>query len=184
MFVCASGENFSFAKQIGMGLVDSSIILTSMILKENPKEIIFIGSAGSYSKNIKIFDIFTSSIAMQIESSFVSEDSYTPIFNKIENQIKNVSHETSINKIIVNSSNYINTNCKISKKMFKAGILLENMEFFSILRVAQYFEIPAFGIFCVTNYCDIDAHKSFIKNHKKAEKYLEIYVRENYGKYF
>lgn len=177
MFVCASGEKFSFAKEIGVGLVDSAMILSSIVLKDNPKELIFIGSAGSYDKSVNIFDIFVSSTAMQIETSFITHNSYTPIFNKIEN----VSCETNI---IVNSSNYITTDENLSKQMLNAGIKLENMEFFSVLRIAQYFEISAFGIFCVTNYCDTDAHSYFLKNHSLAEQYLESYVRENYAKYF
>lgn len=177
MFICASGEKFLFAKEIGIGLVDSAMILSSIVLKENPKELIFIGSAGSYDKSINIFDIFTSSSAMQIETSFITHNSYTPIFNKIEN----VSCETDI---IVNSSNYITTDENISKQMLNAGIKLENMEFFSVLRVAQYFKIPAFGIFCITNYCNNNAHNDFIKNHSISKKYLESYVRDNYGKYF
>lgn len=182
MFICASGEKFNFAKEIGVGLVDTAMMLSSIVLRDSPKELIFIGSAGSYDKKINIFDIFVSSTAMQIESSFITHNSYTPIFNKIVN----VSHETHNleNNIIVNSSNYITTDEDISRHMTKAEILLENMEFFSILRVAQYFEIPAFGIFCVTNYCDLDAHESFLKNHKSAKDYLESYIRENYGKYF
>lgn len=177
MFICASGEKFSFAKEIGIGLIDSTMILSSIILKENPKELIFIGSAGSYDKSINIFDIFVSSRAMQIETSFITHNSYTPIFNKIEN----VSCETDI---IVNSSNYITTDENLSNQMLNAGIKLENMEFFSILRVAQYFEISAFGIFCITNYCNNNAHNDFIANHSTAKKYLESYVRDNYGKYF
>lgn len=182
MFVCASGEKFSFAKEIGVGLVDSAMILSAIVLKDSPQELIFIGSAGSYDGVINIFDIFTSTTAMQIESSFITHNSYTPIFNKIEN----VSHETqnSKNSIIVNSSNYITTDENISKSILKAGILLENMEFFSVLRVAQYFEIPAFGIFCVTNYCNANAHQDFITHHKQAKQYLESYAREHYGKYF
>ena len=177
MFICASGEKFSFAKEIGVGLVDSAMILSSIVLKDNPKELIFIGSAGSYDKTINIFDIFVSSSAMQIETSFITHNSYTPIYNKIEN----VSCETTM---IINSSNYITTDENISNRLLNAGIKIENMEFFSILRVAQYFKIPAFGIFCVTNYCDNNAHNDFIKNHSIAEKYLESYVRDNYGKYF
>ncbi len=177
MFICASGENFSFAKEIGVGLVDSAMMLSNIVLKDNPKEIIFIGSAGSYDEKIDLFEIFVSSIAMQIETSFITHNSYTPIFNKIEN----VSCETNI---VVNSSNYITTDKNLSRQFLSAGIKLENMEFFSVLRVAQYFNIPAFGIFCITNYCNVNAHNDFLKNHLLAKKYLESYVRENYAKYF
>ncbi|MDE6885773.1 MAG: purine-nucleoside phosphorylase [Helicobacteraceae bacterium] len=198
MFICAKGENFSFAREIGVGLVDSAISLTSIVLKEVPKEIIFIGSAGSYTKKIQIFDILTSTSATQIESSFINEDSYTPIDNKID-----VSHETKIklntsskyskqdskpnailDKVVVNSSNYITTNSSISNSFCSANILLENMEFFSVLKVAEYFNIQAFGIFCITNYCDDNAHSNFLKNHKIAKEKLENYVRGHYAKYF
>ncbi|RDU65056.1 purine-nucleoside phosphorylase [Helicobacter sp. MIT 14-3879] len=191
MYICARGENFSFAKEIGVGLIDSAIELTSLIIKESPKELIFIGSAGSYSKDINMFDIFISNTATQIESSFINADSYTPIENKIEI----VSYETSNNdidkfsqnkdkNIIINSSNYININETNAKKFQNAGILLENMEFYSILKVANYFKIPTLGIFCITNYCDRNAHSDFIKNHKKAKEKIENYIKIQHGKYF
>ncbi len=185
MFVCAKGEAFSFAKQIGVGLVDSAIGLTDIVLRDSPNIIIFIGSAGSYSDDVSIFDIFTSYKATQIESSFIKFDSYTPIDNKIENVSceTNIKHHSIFGDVIVNSSNYITTNKEIATAILKADILLENMEFFSVLRVAQYFKIPAFGVFCVTNYCDSNAHSFFIKHHKKAKQYLESYIREHYGKY-
>ena len=194
MFICARGENFNFAKDIGVGLVESAIELTALILRENPKFLIFIGSAGAYDKSINLLDIFVSNSATQIESSFSKGESYTPLENKIEI----VSYETlgesngksknlganlatildSRPRTIVNSSNYICTDEIFAHKMTNAGILLENMEFFAILKVADYFKIPALGIFCVTNHCDKDAHKNFIALHKDAHKKLENTARD------
>lgn len=191
MFICARGENFSIAKDIGVGLVESAIELTALILRENPLYLIFIGSAGAYDKNIKLLDIFVSNSATQIESSFSKGESYTPIENKIEI----VSYETfqdsnknlgvdfgaildSLPRAIVNSSNYICTDESFAHKMTNAGILLENMEFFSVLKVADYFKIPAIGIFCITNHCDKDAHKNFVALHKDAHKKLAMFALE------
>ncbi|MGX2984146.1 5'-methylthioadenosine/S-adenosylhomocysteine nucleosidase family protein [Helicobacter sp. 23-1048] len=194
MFICARGENFNFAKDIGVGLVESAIELTAIILRENPKFLIFIGSAGAYSKDIKLLDIFVSNSATQIESSFSKGESYTPLENKIEM----VSYETlgesngksknlganlatildSRPRAIVNSSNYICTDEIFAHKMTNTGILLENMEFFAILKVADYFKIPALGIFCITNHCDKDAHKNFIALHKDAHKKLSMFALE------
>ena len=194
MFICARGENFSIAKDIGVGLVESAIELTAIILRENPKFLIFIGSAGAYDKNINLLDIFVSNSATQIESSFSKGESYTPLENKIEI----VSYETSGEsngksktsgadfgaildshpRTIVNSSNYICTDEIFAHKMTNAGILLENMEFFAILKVADYFKIPAIGIFCITNHCDKDAHKNFIALHKDAHKKLSMFALE------
>lgn len=194
MFICARGENFSFAKDIGVGLVESAIELTALILRENPQYLIFIGSAGAYDKSVNLLDIFVSNSATQIESSFSKDESYTPLDNKIEivsyETLQNQSADSrsnpninlktildSHNFAIVNSSNYICTDEIFAGKMSSTGIALENMEFFAILKVADYFKIPALGIFCVTNYCDKNAHSDFLANHKRARDLLESNAR-------
>ena len=178
MIVCAgNNETFPFATPIGVGLVESTINLTRLALFDKPEFLIFIGSAGSYGK-YKIFDIVESMTASQIELSFWQNNSYTPIDNVIE--ASKVKDEKNREKIIVNSSNYICTNIELAKYYVNHNIHLENMEFFSVLKVAQEFEIPVLGIFVVTNYTDKNAHEEFIKNHKKAKELLTKYIYEKY----
>ena len=168
MILCAGDiESFSFAKSIGIGLIDTSINLTKICIEEKPKDFLFIGSAGSYGK-YNILDIVESSSTSQIEQSFILNSSYTIIENKI------VSHETDP---IINSSNYITTDNNISKLYLEKDIMLENMEFFSVAKVAKRFDIPYKGIFVVTNFCDKDAHKMFIKNHDRAKEILTNYIK-------
>jgi nucleoside phosphorylase len=164
-------EIFNFATPIGIGLIESAINLTKLCEFDKPDFLIYIGSAGSYGKN-KIFDIVESSSASNIEHCFFKKKCYTPIDNVIK---MDVSHET-----IVNSSNYITTDEVISKAYLKLGIDLENMEFFSVMRVCKEFEIPAKGIFIVTNYCDKNAHKEYLSNIKKAKKILIDYTKEKF----
>jgi len=163
-------EIFSFARPIGIGLIETAINLTHICLLDRPNSLIFIGSAGSYNPNKhKIFDIITTSSASQIEISFLKKESYTPIEQIIT---ASVSQET-----IVNSSNYITTN-KIAALAFdKLGIEIENMEFYSIMKVAKEFNIPVKGIFVITNYCDKNAHEEYIKNIKKAKQLLIDYLK-------
>ena len=52
------------------------------------------------------------------------------------------------------------------------------MEFFAVLKVAQKLQIPAYGIFVATNFCDKNAHADFIKNHEQAKKELEKYLKQ------
>ncbi|HIP03162.1 MAG TPA: purine-nucleoside phosphorylase [Campylobacterales bacterium] len=166
MTVCAGDiESFEFATPIGIGLVESAMNLTRIILNKKPDAIVFIGSAGSYGK-YKPFDIVESTVAVNIENSFLTGGSYTPIKS-------NVSRETID---IVNSSNYITTDEKLSKGYRDMNIELENMEFYSVVRIAQEFKIPVKGIFIVTNYCNKSAHKDFITNHEKAKTVLERYL--------
>lgn len=188
MFVCAgNGESFDFATSIGVGVVESSITLTQICQNQKPKFLVFVGSAGSYDKNIKILDLFISDSATQIEISHLENKSYTPLKNQI-NSIDSVSCETlnqidslGLPRAIVNSSNYISTDFLYAQKMREKGILLENMEFFAVLSVAKRFQIPARGIFCVSNYCNAFAHQDFLKNQREAIQKIEtIFLFRSY----
>jgi len=170
MFVCAGkSESFEFATPIGIGLVDSAINLTKICIRESPDSIIFIGTAGSYGR-LKIFDIVESFCAYNIENSYFKLNSYSPIKNMVKS-IDNVSCETA-----VNSSNYITTDKSIASEYILKNINIENMEFYSILKVAEEFNIPAKGIFIITNYCNQNAHRDFLKNHKRAMELLVNYI--------
>jgi len=171
MIISAGKEEiFSFATPIGIGLVESAINLTHLCLFDRPKSLIFIGSAGSYSQKYNIFDIVTSSTASQIESSFLQKKSYTPIDNFISAYDKK--------DIVVNSSNYITTDEIYALAFDKIGLSIENMEFYSVIKVAKEFNLPIKGIFVITNYCNKNAHNDYIKNIKQAKEKLIIYLKE------
>ncbi len=173
MIVCAgNNEIFDFATPMGVGLVEMSINLSRACLLNPPDFLLFIGSAGSYG-GYKPFDIVESMQASQVELSFLQKQSYTPIDNVVAADAKNVSHET-----IVNSSNYITTDEALGKKMLAMGIGLENMEFFAFLKVAQSFDIPAGGVFIVTNYTNAKAHQDFLANHHAAMQKLTHYMQK------
>jgi nucleoside phosphorylase len=165
-------ETFPFAQSLGVGLVESAINLTKICLFNRPEYILFIGSSGSYGK-YNIFDVVESKNSSNVELSFLENYSYTPIDNAIRIDTKLTSSE-----VVVNSSNYISTNENLSSQLLEFDIDLENMEFFSVLSVAKEFEIPAFGIFVVTNYTNENAHNDFIKNHKEAMKILVKYLED------
>ncbi len=173
MIVCAGqNEQIKGAVPIGIGLVDSAINLTKICLENELKEIIFVGSAGSYGK-VKIFETVEVAKVSNIEISFLQNLSYTPIENIIS--LKDVSCETNLT---VNSSNYITSDEKIAKIYLQKGIDIENMEFFAVANVAKKFGIKCKGIFVITNYCDKLAHDTFIKNHQKAKKIMEKIVEQ------
>ncbi len=170
MIVCAgNSENFTFATSIGIGLVESASNITRLCLFDKPEFILFIGSAGSYGKH-KIFDIIESKTAANIELSFLEKKSYTPIDNV-------VSAQTDDSKdVIVNSSNYISTDFELAKKFNTFGVEIENMEFFSVVKIAQEYDIPVGGVFCISNFCDENAHADFLKNHDKVKELLALHV--------
>jgi len=171
MIICAgNNETFDFALSTGVGLVETSMNLTRLCLFDKPEFLLFIGSAGSYGEH-KIFDIIESKTASNIELSFLNGDAYTPLDNVVSTNTTNKKDTT------VNSSNYISTNQELSAKFLKLGIGIENMEFFAVLKIAQEFNIPAGGVFCITNYTNKSAQEDFLKNHEKAKEFLSAHVQ-------
>ena len=171
MILCAgNNETFSFATPMGIGLIETAMNLTRLCLFDKPEFLLFVGTAGSYGEK-KIFDIVESKTAANIELAFLSNDAYTPLDNVV------TTNTTNIKDIVVNSSNYISTNELLSKNFLKLDVDIENMEFFSVLRIAQEFNIPAGGVFCITNYTNENAHQDFIKNHSHAKELLELHVK-------
>jgi len=172
MIICAGkSEQFDFAMPVGVGMMEVAINLTRLCESKKPDYILFVGTAGSYGEK-KIFDIIESKTAANIENSFFTGGSYSPLDNVVTS-VMDVSRET-----IVNSSNYITTDREIGKYYTAQHVHIENMEFFAVMKVAQFYGISAGGIFCVTNYCDENAHKDFEKNQKEAMKRLDAYVKE------
>ena len=68
-------------------------------------------------------------------------------------------------------------NFKRLQELFKK-LELEKMESFSVLAVAKTFGIPAGGVFCVSNFCDRNAHEDFLKNQPRAKEFLTKYMKE------
>ncbi len=160
-----------------LNLIDSPILQSAKssqnpgkILNALPSEIIFIGSAGLY-KDGQIFEIYESSVVANIEISSLENKSYSPIESEIASVVPRGTCK-------VNSSNFITTDQNLAHELFARGYFLENMEFFAVLKVAQKFQIPAYGIFVATNFCDKNAHADFIKNHEQAKKELEKYLKQ------
>jgi len=172
VIICAgNNETFEFATPMGVGLIETAMNLTRLCLFDKPEFLLFVGTAGSYGRH-DIFDIVESKTAANIELAFLEKKAYTPLDNVVSSQTEGQKD------IIVNSSNYISTDAELVKKFLNFGVEIENMEFFSVLRIAQEFDIPAGGVFCVTNYCNEAAHEDFLKNHEKAKEKLALHVKQ------
>ena len=172
MFICAgNNETFDFATPMGVGLIETAMNLTRLCLFDKPEFLLFVGTAGSYGGH-NIFDIVESKTASNIELSFLTSEAYTPLENVVSSNTENKKD------IIVNSSNYISTSKEKTKKFLNFGVEIENMEFFSVLKVAQEFDIPAGGVFCITNYTDENAHNDFLKNHDRAKELLTKHLKK------
>ena len=210
LIVCAGkNEDFSFAKSIGVGLVEASAGLCELLFKFNagcagtkkPDKIIFIGTCGLYQKGdkkglnavnlsengkikenlgaknltsekpLQLLEIYESAHCFNVEASKLTNAFYSPAECEIN---LNVSYETKK----CNSSNYICTDENVAARFADLGLELENMESFAVLSVAKRFGISATCFLCATNFCDKNAHQSFLQNHAQAKKNLEYFLQE------
>jgi nucleoside phosphorylase len=179
MIVCAgASEQFSFATPIGIGLVDSAIALTRLCLEKQPKHLLFVGSAGSYGK-LPLLEACVSIHARHLEGTALLKQSYSPLSLEVAHHSPFVSRET-LSQVVVNSSNYITAQKELCERFLAAGCAVENMEFYTVLRVAETFNIPAFGLFVVTNFCHEDAHEAFLAHHHAAKIRLEALVNQHF----
>ena len=177
MILCAGrNETFEFALPIGVGLIESAINLTRYILDNKPRFLLFVGTAGSYG-NYKPLDVIYTHKAANIELGLLQKQCYTPLTNTIEANHIYVSRGT-IDNVMVNSSNYITTDKSLAISMLANGCAIENMEFFSVVSVANQFNLPCAGFFVVTNYCDKNAHADFMKNHAQAKDIITNYIQQ------
>lgn len=175
MIVCAGEiESFSYAKSIGIGLINPCINLSNLIQKQSPEQIIFVGTMGLYDENLPLLGVYESKSATQIEISKLLNLSYSPLQNSILNTPK--VNETDP-QIIINSSNYITQDSHISREFLKLGLFGENMEFYSVLSTAKHYGVKAYGVFCATNHTNKNAHQDFITNHAKAKQILTNYLK-------
>jgi len=171
VIICAgNNEIFDFATPTGIGLIETAMNVTRLCLFDKPEFLLFVGTAGSYGEKQPL-DIVESKTASNIELAFVQGKAYTPLNNVIS------ANSEQTQEIIVNSCNYITTDPELARGFLRFGVGIENMEFFAVLQVAQEFGVPAGGVFCVTNYCNGNAHKDFLANHEAAKRKLTEHVQ-------
>lgn len=171
LILCAGkGEDFGCAKSIGVGLVEAAANLSQICIDEKPSKLVFIGSCGLYGEG-NLLEIYESAHAFNVEASAITHGSYSPAKCEIN---LNVSHETKI----CNSANFICTDAAVAAKFAKMGFFMENMEAFAVLSVAAKFGLSATCFLCASNFCDENAHETFLKNHAQVKQNLEKFLQE------
>lgn len=185
------------------GIMGEQSVMSELSVANKPDKIIFIGTCGLYQKDdkkglnavnlsengkikenlgaknltrenqkpLKLLEIYESAHCFNVEASKLTNAFYSPAECEIN---LNVSYETKK----CNSSNYICTDENVAARFADLGLELENMESFAVLSVAKRFGISATCFLCATNFCDKNAHQSFLQNHAQAKKNLEYFLQE------
>lgn len=167
-------DKIIFIGTCGLYQKDDKKGLNALNLNENGKIKENLGAKNLTSENqkpLKLLEIYESAHCFNVEASKLTNAFYSPAECEIN---LNVSYETKK----CNSSNYICTDENLAARFADLGLELENMESFAVLSVAKRFGISATCFLCATNFCDKNAHQSFLQNHAQAKKNLEYFLQE------
>ncbi|MDA0771478.1 MAG: hypothetical protein O3C63_00890 [Cyanobacteria bacterium] len=154
---------------VGIGYLEAAINLSKLLQSRNDiSEIIFVGTAGAYSQNIKIGEQIIVSAAALLNLGSVQGLSYTikdiyPILHASQPDSKN---------LLCLSSLEITQDETISKQIIKhyqTDAIIENMELYGIAKVASDHQIPWSAHLRVTNYTNKNAHEDYISNIKDGD---------------
>ncbi len=170
-------------RTLGIGFLEAALQLNKILQDANYSRIIFLGTAGAYSQQLKIGDIVSVSSVALLNYLTVEAKGYLP-------QEYEVYESSTINNqkpaIYANclSSLEITKSEALSKKIINSSLfaldhlpLVENMELYGIARIASEHNIPWSALLGVTNYTNANAHQDWKTNHETvSEKLCQVFT--------
>ena len=168
---------------LGIGYLDAALNLERILSKDNEIEkIIFIGTAGAYSKTIELGSLVEVSRIALLNFGTVDQKAYVPkpypeyhCFASLDKKIKKVTCLSNLE---------ITKDTKVSKKVmdtFTTRDIVENMELYGVGKIANYYKKPLSALLGVTNYTNIDAHDDWKEQEELVSAKLAEHLLKQLG---
>jgi nucleoside phosphorylase len=152
---------------LGVGYLEAAINLQTILHNETISQIIFLGTAGSYSDNLSIGDIVTvrkSSLLLRLQGS------YSPIV--YDDFVSNLN-DTKFKQVTCLSSLEISNDETMGQEIYqryKEKYLVENMELYAVAKIATLYNIPWEAYLGITNYINANAHQDWVRYNLEISK--------------
>lgn len=164
------GQDIALA--LGIGYLEAAINLENYLLnnqEEKITEICFLGTAGSYKKNLELGELVQVKTSSLLNLGTILNHAYLAKSFADWQLVENTNLD--LKKVHCLSSLEITTNYETSKKIsgkYKSDFLVENMELYGVAQIAQKHQIECSSILAITNYTDAQAHENWQKNQEKC----------------
>lgn len=162
---------------LGIGYLNAALNLERVLTNDKEIEkIIFIGTAGAYSKTIELGTLVEVSRMALLHFGTIDQKAYVP--KAYEEYHCFPSFDKKIKKVTCLSNLEITKDTKISKRVmdtFTTRDIVENMELYGVGKIATYHKKPLSALLGVTNYTNIDAHDDW----KEQEEIVSAKLGEN-----
>ena len=170
---------------LGVGYLEAARNLEKVILdlesqEKKIDEIVFLGTCGSYRKNLEIGDIVQIQRSRLLLIGKLDEKAYVP--QKYEDFILRVLKSGDELKTAECMSSMEITNDDITAaKIYKdvgKEFLVENMELYGVAHVAEKHKIACFSLMAVANYNNIFANREWENNQEEVSDKLCKFLNE------
>jgi nucleoside phosphorylase len=141
---------------LGIGFLEAAINLETIVNKKKYQKIIFIGTAGSYSKNYSIGD----SVSVSETRLLLRKDAHIPKpypIYKLE-LIDNLKSAICFSSLDIS----------LNQSLCHANDSVENMELYGVAKIADKYQISCSAILGITNYANANAHQDWLSNNEKV----------------
>lgn len=145
---------------LGIGYLEAALNLQQIILSQTITQIVFVGTAGSYSTNIdlgEIVSVHKSALLLGLKDSYIPREYQEFSSNFVDERFKGAKCLSSLE---------ITQNELLSTQIYsiqKENYLVENMELYGVARVANANNIPWSAYLGITNYTDSKAHEDWLR---------------------
>lgn len=161
---------------LGIGYLEAARNL-ERILHENKdkkiEEIVFLGTAGSYRKNLEIGDVVQIRKSRLLLLGKLDERAYVP--EKYDDCLLRVIGNSSIEIADAMTSMEITNDDITAAKIYKdigQEFLVESMELYGVAHVAAQHKISCFSLLGITNYNNIFANREWENNQEEVSEKL------------
>jgi nucleoside phosphorylase len=159
---------------LGIGFLSASLALERILVENRDiEDIIFIGTAGAYSKTLEIGNIIEVKETALLNFGTVEQKAFVP--EAYEEYHCFLKFDRKIKKAYCLSSLEITQDTKISKKIidvFETRDIVENMELYGLAKVAHENSKKFSSLLGITNYTNIDAHSDWKENNESVSTKL------------
>jgi nucleoside phosphorylase len=169
---------------LGIGYLEAARKLEEILLENKDKKIeaiIFIGTCGSYKKNLEIGDIVQIQKSRLLllgkleEKAYVPQKRYEDFILRVLKSAGELKTADCMSSMEVTNDDI--TAAKIYKDIGKE-FLVENMELYGVVHVAEKHKISCFSLMAVANYNNIFANREWDNNQEEVSAKLCKFLNE------
>lgn len=181
-FLTKTNLGDSLICSLGIGYLDAALNLEKLIQSHTITEIVFIGTAGSYTNLLEIGELVSVSSSFALNLGALLGFAYVPAKQESFNleAFKDFKSAQCFSSLEISQQEIIAE--KLISQNQSEKYLVENMELYGVAAVAKRHGIPLKALLGITNYINHNAHEDWKANNLEVSEKLCVIARNEMTK--